>query len=1174
MPQNYIDIEFDQYIENEISAKINQWQQVLDYNFLIHKLQEITKEPRTIKAILSEYSAEYDGTSVLEFFIEGQTQKLSVNVRWAVDIDYNSLKPTFDESEIKGLPIPEEAIEDVISQLKDKAFTQGQEDLNFIRDSDGMWNLHTAILNAAIKKLKCDPEGEEGEGYRNIFDLALPDFHWVVDITDLVGSCINLYVQGLNQDFFRYVQQLLIHSQDNLAQSVSADLYRQTYIADLRVLFLQAKQLDNVLKMHQILLAISQSIRLIMHYKVEKFFKSFDTHYGYQSDELLLDYKSEAKEQLAVEERSLKIEDELPTVSKPLDFLSEKYTILEEQVSLKEKFNAIKKFIKVIPHSSSSIQALEWQSSIHEGVASFDLRPTLLGLQDKARAFNDLIKERLTAFREQRQKDFLSLKEEIEKLMIDKQEFYKSQAEQFENQAKVIGQSGNGLDKKSEEYKELCKQWKEAMRYKKQYENNFKQMEKLSKAFIHPDKNFETLRKAAVPFINTPLYCKLDEYMEYRMPDEYVERNIFLPVFIFCLSSPKNKLFIPVGLSIDNSPFMVSADLEDNVFEEDMQNLNPTPTSRKEKFELQREARILSAIKEDKAFLKVSAEKSLEYSLITHEDLEFVRNNPDSTSSYFQLCQHSERVFSRTLRSKEVIQKLVESLYAKVCAKYGENYAKFTVSHVTLLAYSLNRVCDTCTRDLVSLTHDWTKGAESDKSFMTLLAEALKNPLPGSIVDFLAYKPSLYLYPSKVLTANTIVIADQQYPRRYESNKQDNYEQDDAHGLEVDRHPSSAIARVDVINFKSPVYTTTFVEQLGFKPQANTIPLCIPGNFFVSGSPIMDYAGVDSKQNILPYAQTAKIDTDKQLQQISKEFEGIKLEDQGSIQHDEMKTYNAAVRFVGTTETKENINLAFAGGALMKLMEVKPALTYLLTQYIPVLPAISYYFNLTANNSNVVNFLSKHENLLSTSLHLLGGTIFTYNLFSNTGFIANIKKFTIPLASSVFYGSKQYLYNFKSNILSSFYDQKTSSYLEEGIKLSSYIATDVVASVLTFLPFTIIAGFPSSIFYLVMQGAAMGMLNYYNDLNYKQYEESIKDDVTAFVTTTAATSFLLHKISYLPTPAEKIIIIANSIQVLAAIHFLSKTLYNVIEDCVFQVYNSRFLEDYQDNHSDSDIYHQ
>jgi len=270
---------------------------------------------------------------------------------------------------------------------------------------------------------------------------------------------------------------------------------------------------------------------------------------------------------------------------------------------------------------------------------------------------------------------------------------------------------------------------------------------------------------------------------------------------------------------------------------------------------------------------------------------------------------------------------------------------------------------------------------------------------------------------------------------------------------------------------------------------------------------------------------------------------------------------DVAVKLIGSTETKANINLALTGGALMKFMEVKPALTYLLTQYFPVLPVIDQYFNSTINHLGIINFLSEYENLVSTSLHFLGGTVFTYNLFGNTGSMANIKKFAIPLTSSAFYGSKQYLYNLKSDILFALNDQKTSSYLDEGIKFTFYVATDIILSVLISAPFIVIAGFPLTVFYPATQGAAMGMLNYYNNFNQKQHEENSVDYVAAFATTSASVLFFSYKITHLPTISEKIIATACAVQTLANIHFLSKSVYNIATDTVSQIYDFIYRED-------------
>ena len=123
------------------------------------------------------------------------------------------------------------------------------------------------------------------------------------------------------------------------------------------------------------------------------------------------------------------------------------------------------------------------------------------------------------------------------------------------------------------------------------------------------------------------------------------------------------------------------------------------------------------------------------------------------------------------------------------------------------------------------------------------------------------------------------------------------------------------------------------------------------------------------------------------------------------------------------------------------------------------------------------------------------------------------------------------------------------------------IVKPLILSVLISAPFIVIAGFPLTVFYPATQGAAMGMLNYYNNFNQKQHEENSVDYVAAFATTSASVLFFSYKITHLPTISEKIIATACAVQTLANIHFLSKSVYNIATDTVSQIYDFIYRED-------------
>lgn len=272
-----------------------------------------------------------------------------------------------------------------------------------------------------------------------------------------------------------------------------------------------------------------------------------------------------------------------------------------------------------------------------------------------------------------------------------------------------------------------------------------------------------------------------------------------------------------------------------------------------------------------------------------------------------------------------------------------------------------------------------------------------------------------------------------------------------------------------------------------------------------------------------------------------------------------------AIHSIDSMGDEINVNAALFGGALMKTMEIKVAAKYLLTHYIPILPAINPYLN----GTSVGNFISENEKITSIGLHFLGGIILTYNFLYCAEIIQNLKYFAIPVFSSTAYGINQYLYDYKITLSNSLNSYKSQSTKEEILKFLGYVGVDIVTSLFMSVPHGALIGFSSKLlYYPIVQGAATGALNYYNSLKQEE-NKSDYDDLTANTLTSVGLIYYLNKLSNIPTPAEKIIASASYISVLSLIHFLSKVAHNVITDGI--EYIGDFIypieEAYEDNNA-------
>ena len=168
-----------------------------------------------------------------------------------------------------------------------------------------------------------------------------------------------------------------------------------------------------------------------------------------------------------------------------------------------------------------------------------------------------------------------------------------------------------------------------------------------------------------------------------------------------------------------------------------------------------------------------------------------------------------------------------------------------------------------------------------------------------------------------------------------------------------------------------------------------------------------------------------------------------------------------AIHLVDSIDWKMNVNAALFGGSLMKTMEIKVAIKYLLKNYISILPTINSYLNDTL----VGNFISENENIISTGLHFLGGTILTYYLIGNTGITHNLKCLTIPAFASTTYGINQYSYDYRATLLSHLNGYQSQTTKEKVLKFLTYVGIDIAITLLMSTPYGISIGFSSKLLY-------------------------------------------------------------------------------------------------------------
>ena len=224
-----------------------------------------------------------------------------------------------------------------------------------------------------------------------------------------------------------------------------------------------------------------------------------------------------------------------------------------------------------------------------------------------------------------------------------------------------------------------------------------------------------------------------------------------------------------------------------------------------------------------------------------------------------------------------------------------------------------------------------------------------------------------------------------------------------------------------------------------------------------------------------------------------------------------------ALHLVDSMGWKINVNAALFGGALMKTMETKIAIKYLLTHYIPLLPVADSYLN----DTSISNFVSKNEIMISVGLHFLGGAMLTYNLIGNTGTTYNFKCLGIPVFASTAYGINQYSHDYRATLLNHLNGYQNQSTEGEILKFFAYVGIDIAIALLMSTPYGISIGFSSKLlYYPIAQGAATGALNYYSTLKQSENNDDYSD-LAANTLTTLSLGYFSHKLYHIPNSAEK-----------------------------------------------------
>lgn len=250
----------------------------------------------------------------------------------------------------------------------------------------------------------------------------------------------------------------------------------------------------------------------------------------------------------------------------------------------------------------------------------------------------------------------------------------------------------------------------------------------------------------------------------------------------------------------------------------------------------------------------------------------------------------------------------------------------------------------------------------------------------------------------------------------------------------------------------------------------------------------------------------------------------------------------------------QNINLALTGGALMKAMEIWPAIKYLSTNWIPVIQTIEEY-GLTSE------FLSKHEYEICTSLYITGSFALTY---------AAQASYSYAIASSIIYAIKPHIYRLENELLSFIMRQESPN---ESIKFALYVSTEASLSAvsLSFVkePMLIIEllKYPANFFidplafikdpaigYAFVQGGLIGSIKYLDKLNPK--EDNIIGEAFSFLST-GAFFYTMNGLSQsTDNIANKIVQASAYISAGANLHYATKVIGNWAGEHLFEYVGS------------------
>ncbi len=216
---------------------------------------------------------------------------------------------------------------------------------------------------------------------------------------------------------------------------------------------------------------------------------------------------------------------------------------------------------------------------------------------------------------------------------------------------------------------------------------------------------------------------------------------------------------------------------------------------------------------------------------------------------------------------------------------------------------------------------------------------------------------------------------------------------------------------------------------------------------------------------------------------------------------------------------KINIDLALTGGILMKSMEVLPALKYLLTDYIPIIPYIK--------DLPIVKAISQYEYPTSVFIYSVGSFTFAHACSIHPGY---------SLISAALFAAREPIYQFRAEKLNQV------NKMEDGwIKFGIYIGTDTCISLAIAAPLVPITPL------IAVGGLAIGSINYYNS---QPHEDNVIANLIARTVTTTAIIPCKKFVEIYPTAKEQVLATGVCIGALANIHYFSKFAGNIVNELV------------------------